>query len=193
MNTKHCSRIFNNYPLQTSQFLYIQFLGLGPDATRTQHLTHTALTSSIFTMSWNTRPMLCHSTTSSVACEYKNRSLMNTRIPRYSPASPSIAWHPCQPMDASCIAVRITRITIRCLAVGWLPCHPLAASPWKDFIAFRCEKTSSVSARSLSPWDEFPRVPCPWVNCFVSRCSLVVLLYYSSVSGENPPWRELLA
>ena len=85
-NKKHCSRIFNNYSLQTSQFLYIPFFELGPDATRTQYLTHTALTSFTFTMSWNTRPMLRRSATS-----YKNRSLVNTRIPRYSPAV--LPWH----------------------------------------------------------------------------------------------------
>ena len=89
-------------------------------------------------------------------------------------------------MDTSCIEVRITLITILCLAVGWLPCHPLTASPWIDFIAIRCEKTSSVSAGSLSPWDEFPGGDYLCVNCSVIHWSLVGSLYYRSISGGTP-------
>jgi len=113
----------------------------------------------------------------SVTGEHQNPSLFSRCL--------AVAWIPRQPIDASCIAVRITRNTIICRAVGWLPCHPLTASPWKDLIAISCEKTSSVSARSLSPWDEFPGVDCPWVNCSVIRWSLVVSLYYRSVSWRN--------
>jgi len=76
-NTKHCSRIFKNYSVQISLFLYSHF-GLDPDAARTQYLTHTAPTSFTFFLSLDTRPILHRSTTSPVACEHKNQSLLNT-------------------------------------------------------------------------------------------------------------------
>jgi len=45
-NTKHCSLNFKNYSVEINLFLYIYFFGLGPDAARTQYLTHTAPSSS---------------------------------------------------------------------------------------------------------------------------------------------------
>ena len=69
MNTKHCSQNFNNYSVQISLFLYMHFFELGPDATRTQCLAHTAPTSSTFTLLLNTCPMLHRSTTSPVAMQ----------------------------------------------------------------------------------------------------------------------------
>jgi hypothetical protein len=90
-NTKNYSLNFKNYSVEINLFLYILFFGLGPDAARTQYITHTVPTSSTCTLSWNTRPMLRRSTTCPVACEHKNLSRVNTRICRYPPAvSP---WH----------------------------------------------------------------------------------------------------
>ena len=68
------------------------------DAVRTQYITHSALPSFNVTLSLNTRPMLRRSTTSSVACEKKNREYQN----------PSLFSG--------------------CLVVSWLPRHPLAVS-----------------------------------------------------------------
>jgi hypothetical protein len=118
-NTKHCSRNFKNYSIQISLFVYIHFFGL---SALTMLEPSTSPTSSTFTLSLNTHPMLRRSTTSPVACEHKNRSLVNTGIPRH-------------PLDASCITVRMTPSPS---AVLWLPRHPLTALPWKDSIAIRC-------------------------------------------------------
>jgi len=75
-----------------------------------------------------------------------------------------------------------------CLTVERLHCHLLS----------RCEKTPSVSACSLSLWDESPRVDHPWVNCSAICWSLAVSLYYRSVSTRRPPegrtpWVDCLA
>jgi hypothetical protein len=127
-HTKHCSRIFKN-SVQISLFLYSHF-GLGSHAARTQYLTHTTPTSSTFSLSLDIVPILHRSTTSPVACEHKNQSLLNTLITCYpSAVSP---WHGSL---AICIAVRMTPSLS---AVGWLPRHPHTAFPWKDFIAIRC-------------------------------------------------------
>ena len=77
--------------------------------------------------------MLRRSTTSSVACEHKNRSLVNTRIPRYSLAvSP---WH-------GSLAIRCT----------------LAVSPWEYSIAIGC---LAVRRHSHSPLACYRRVLLP--------------------------------
>jgi hypothetical protein len=69
--------------------------------------------------------MLRRSTTSSVACEQKDRSLVNTRIPRYPPtASPchgSLAIRPLPRRDMA------PSPSAHCLALTWLPRHPLVA------------------------------------------------------------------
>jgi len=154
-NTKHCSLNFKNYSVQISLFLYIHFFGLGPDAARTQYLTHTAPTSSTFTLLWNTRPMLCRSTTSPVACEHRNRLPVNTRIPRYPPAvlpwhgSLAIRWTPAvSPWEwvhrhlLSCCGVASSP-SAHCLAVERLHRHPLsycdmAPSPSSWRLLYRC-------------------------------------------------------
>jgi hypothetical protein len=85
--------------------------------------------------------MLRCSTTSPVACEHKNWSLVNTRIPHYPLVSP---WH-------------------GFLAIHWM----LAVSPWKYSIAIRmlslCGMAPSPSAHCfaveilhrhpVSPWE----------------------------------------
>jgi len=149
MHTKQCSRIFNNYSLQISPFLFIYFFGLGPDATRTQYLTHTAPTSSTLTLSWNTRPILRRSTTSPVACELKNRSLVNTRIPHYPPAvSP---WH----------GSLANRWTLAVSPWEWLHHHPLSGCGVGSLairsLPRRWETSSLSAVRSLP---QSLRAPC---------------------------------
>jgi hypothetical protein len=153
-NTKHCSRNFKNYSVQISLFLYIHFFGLTALTTLEPSTSLTPHQPVPLSLSLNTRPMLRRSTTSPVACEHKNRLLVTTRIPRYCPAVST--W-------LGSLAIRWTPAVSPCEWLA-LPRHPLTAWPWKDSIAIRYEKTSSVSARSPSPWDESPRVDCPWVK-----------------------------
>jgi len=80
MNTKHCSQNFKSYSQEVSLFLYILFFRL---IALTILEPSTSLPSSTFTLSVNTWPVPCHSTTSSVACEHKDWSLVNTRVTHY--------------------------------------------------------------------------------------------------------------
>jgi hypothetical protein len=139
--TKHCSLYFKNYSVEIILFLYIHFFGLGPDAARTQYLIQTAPACSTFTLSWNTRPMLRRSTTCPVTCEHKNRSLVNTRIPRY-PSAVSL-WVAPSPSAHRLSGERLHR-------------HPLshwdmATSPSAGRLMYRC-----TIARS--PQGEPPRL-----------------------------------
>jgi hypothetical protein len=109
VNTKHCSQNFKSYSQEISLFSDILFFRL---IALTTLEPNTSLPSSTFTLSVNTCPMPCRSTTSSVACEHKDRSLVNTRVTH----CPAVRWLPCHPLDASYIGV------------SWFPCHLLDAS-----------------------------------------------------------------
>jgi hypothetical protein len=168
-NTKHCSRIFKNYSVQISLFLYSHF-GLDPDAARTQYLTHTAPTSFTFFLSLGHPP-------DSSPLHYKPCRLWaqeSVAVKHLNPSPSSrclaVSWLPRQ-LDASCIAVRMTPSPS---AVGWLCRHPLTASPWKDFIAIRCRTVTSL-----------PRHP-------LDACCIAVLssgLRKANPRGENPVGR----
>jgi hypothetical protein len=127
--------------------------------------------------------MLRRSTASSVACEHKNRLLVNTRIPCYPLAvSP---WH-------------------GSLAIYWM----LAVSPWEYSIAIRSlsrhGKTPSPSA--VSPWEDSltlcslaiavgqvptGRLPVGKPPCYplVACCIAVQLL---CLRNETPQWGDCL-
>jgi hypothetical protein len=167
-NTKHCSQNFNNYSVQISLFLYIHFFWLGPDATQTQYLTQTALTSSTFTLSSNTRPMLRRSTTSPVTCEHKNRSLVNTRIPRYTPiVSP---WH--------------GSLVIRSLPLRGKTSSPSAVALWHGSLAIRWTPIVLLYYRPVSA-RRTPDGRTSWVDSRypldIGLYSVVSLLEYSAL------------
>jgi len=135
-NTKHCSQNFNNYSVQISLFLYSQYFGLGPDAARTQYLTHTAPNSSLSL--WRRKLPRCF------AAPLQALSLVSTRIGRWwTPESLAILPLSRRGMAPSPSAGRQLyrrendSIAIRCLAVGCPPRHPFTASHWKDFYAIR--------------------------------------------------------
>ena len=148
-----------------------------------QYLTHTALPSSAFTMSLNTHLMLYRSTTSSVACEHKNRSLVNTGIRRYPPAvSP---WHGSLTIrwTLNCIAVRILHRYLLnvslwdgSLAIHSLPHRgktpmPSAVLPWEDSLSFH----SLAIAVGQVPMGRMPvgkRPRYPLVACCIALLSL---------------------
>jgi hypothetical protein len=173
-NTKQCSRNFKNYSVQISLFLYNYYFGLGPDATGTQYLSHTAPNNSTFTLSSNTRPMLRRSTKSPVACEHKNRSLVNTRTPRYAAAvSP---WH-------GSLAIRWTPAVS---SWEWLHCHPLWSGSPAILSLPRHGKISSPSAVAL------------WHGSLAMRWTPAVSLYYCLVFARRTPegripWVDCLA
>jgi hypothetical protein len=172
INTAHCSRILATSLSQMSVLTYPVLRAHNPDYARTQHPTPTALSSSTFILSLNTRPKLRRSTTSSVPCEHRDRSLVNTGIPRYPPAvSPwhgsiairsllAVTWLPRHPLTASRDMDPLP--SAHCLAVTWLPRHPLTASLWHGSLTIcslpRRDMAPSPSAHCLAvTW--LPRHP----------------------------------
>jgi hypothetical protein len=107
MNTEHCSHNFKNRSQQIGLFSYIQFFGvivLTP-LELSISLT-TALCSSTFTLSSNTRSLLRRYTSHSVAREHKNSSLPARCL--------AVRWLLRHPLVARCVSARI-------LPVGKLP------------------------------------------------------------------------
>jgi hypothetical protein len=104
--------------------------------------------------------MLRRSTTSSVAFEHKNRSLVNTRIPRY----PAATWLPRHPLAVSPWEYSIAN-----------------RSPWGGSLAIRCLVVRRLTLRSLPnamrrvptstlPVGKLPRYPL--VACYIAVLSL---------------------
>ena len=147
-----------------------------------------------FTLSLKTRPMLRRSTTSPVACEHKNRSLVNTRIPRYPPTVST--WH----------GLHTIHWTPAVLSWEWLHRHPL----WGGSLAIHSlphrGKTPLPSAVSL--WEDslslrLLPIAVGWVptgrppmgkllRYLLVTCCIAVLslgLHKETPGGENPVGR----
>jgi hypothetical protein len=131
MNIEHCSQNFKNYCQKISLFSYIQFFGLMalmPLKPSTSLTPHYAVPPSL---SSNTRSLLCHCTTHSVA--------MSTRIPHYLLAvslwdsSLAICWT---------LAVSLWEDS---LTIPWM----LAVSPWGHSIAIHCSLAVSLWGHCL--------------------------------------------
>jgi hypothetical protein len=153
MNTKHCNQNFNNYSVQISVYLYINFFRLTaltilePSTLLTLHQP-VPLSLYRWTLAWYFTAAL------------QALSLVSTRIGRWwTPVSLSIlslAWRGmapspsagcqlyCRENDSITIHCGVAPLSsAHCLTVERLHCHHLS----------RCEKTPSVSTHSLSPWD----------------------------------------
>ena len=156
-NTKHCSQNFNNYSVQISLFLYSQYFGLGPDAARTQYLTHTAPNSSLSL--WRRKLPRCF------AAPLQALSLVSTRIGRWwTPESLAILPLSRRGMAPSPSAVAVWQGS---LAIRWTPAVSLYYRP--------------VSARRTHEgW-------IPWVDCVVICWTLayIALSHFSNVGHSS--------
>jgi hypothetical protein len=166
MNAEHFTRILRII-LHRCLFLYIHFFGLivlTPLEPSTSLTPHYVVTHSLC------RWTLVRSTTSSVSCELKNQSLVNTRIPRYPLAvspwygSLAIRWTLAVPPWKYSIAIRSVSpcdgsLAIRSLLRRGKTPSPSAVSGWEDPITLR-SLAIAVGQIHMGKLSRYPLVDC---------------------------------